>query len=187
MNKQVSSAQEILSAAKEIAYSQGISQVSIRRTAAACGIAVGTVYHYYADKSDLILAVLRDFWQRLYHGAQCAPAQAQGYLAFCQGFYTQLHQNLQAFARDFLSDMGGLDAHTRQRGRQMEEEVFAHIRWGMLGVLQADAPPAGGWAGQFTPEGLVDFTFAHMMLQLRAGQEDCPFLWALLGRLWQNQ
>ena len=60
MNKTATSRQALLEAAREIARRDGLEHISIRRTAAMCGVSVGTVYNYYPAKSDLILAVIED-------------------------------------------------------------------------------------------------------------------------------
>ena len=68
MNKTATSRQALLEAAREIARRDGLGHISIRRTAAMCGVSVGTVYNYYPAKADLVLAVIEDFWKRVFHG-----------------------------------------------------------------------------------------------------------------------
>ena len=73
MNKTATSRQALLEAAREIARRDGLGHISIRRTAAMCGVSVGTVYNYYPAKADLVLAVIEDFWKRVFHGGlSCA-------------------------------------------------------------------------------------------------------------------
>ena len=65
MNKTATSRQALLEAAREIARRDGLGHISIRRTAAMCGVSIGTVYNYYPAKADLVLAVIEDFWKRV--------------------------------------------------------------------------------------------------------------------------
>ena len=45
MNKTATSRQALLEAAREIARRDGLGHISNRRTAAKCGVSVGTVYN----------------------------------------------------------------------------------------------------------------------------------------------
>ena len=69
MNKTATSRQALLEAAREIARRDGLGHISIRRTAAMCGVSIGTVYNYYPAKADLVLAVIEDFWKRVFTAA----------------------------------------------------------------------------------------------------------------------
>ncbi|MFQ9681599.1 MAG: TetR/AcrR family transcriptional regulator [Ruthenibacterium lactatiformans] len=42
-----------MEAAREIARRDGLGHISIRRTAAMCGVSVGTVYNYYPPRRTL--------------------------------------------------------------------------------------------------------------------------------------
>lgn len=184
MNRPAASRESILLAAKEIAYSQGLSQVNIRRTAGACGIAVGTVYHYFSDKADLVVAILQDFWQQVFHGDLCAEGQWSSYVDFCGRFYEKLLANIQTFEKSFLQDLHSQEDAIRSKGRQVEEHFFGHIRQGMLGVLRQDEAISDRvWSTSFTREELVDFTFSNMMERLRKGEPQCSFLLETLRRL----
>lgn len=183
MNRPAASRETILAAAKRIAYSQGLSQVNIRKTAAECGIAVGTVYHYFNDKADLIVAILEDFWQKVFHDDLCVEEEWSSYIVFCKSFYDKLYVSLHTFEQGFLQELHAQEEAVRVRGRQTEERCFGHIRQGMLQVLQKDtAIPSRVWSESFTKEKLVEFTFSNMMDQLRAGNEHCCFLLELLRR-----
>lgn len=67
-NRPVIQKEQILEAAYRIATTQGLGALSIRAVAATCGVAVGTVYHSYPTKSDLVNDVVGLFWQRAFAG-----------------------------------------------------------------------------------------------------------------------
>lgn len=80
-NRPVISKDKILDAAYEIATTKGLGALSIRAVAAACGVAVGTVYNSYPTKSDLVNDVVGRFWQRAFSdrmGAVSAGGAASG-------------------------------------------------------------------------------------------------------------
>lgn len=41
----------ILEISKEIAYKEGLSEISMRKVASKCDIALGTIYNYYPTKT----------------------------------------------------------------------------------------------------------------------------------------
>lgn len=65
-NRSVVSKDQILDAAYDIATTQGLGALSIRAVAAACGVAVGTVYNSYPTKSELINDVVGKFWRQAF-------------------------------------------------------------------------------------------------------------------------
>lgn len=60
----------ILNSAKQKLFEEGYSAFSLRPVAMDCGIAVGTIYHYFENKDDLIAAVMLEDWK-------CAMAQME--------------------------------------------------------------------------------------------------------------
>ncbi|MGN0056177.1 MAG: TetR/AcrR family transcriptional regulator, partial [Atopobiaceae bacterium] len=66
MKPQATSTQQILQACRQIARAQGLGNISIRSAAAASGVAVGTIYHYFPSKEALLLAVTADVWSQIF-------------------------------------------------------------------------------------------------------------------------
>ena len=62
MPKQVIDKDKLIDQAYSIAAREGISALSVRKLAAACGIAVGSVYMYFPTKADLTAAVFTRFF-----------------------------------------------------------------------------------------------------------------------------
>ena len=171
MNKTATSRQALLEAAREIARRDGLGHISIRRTAAMCGVSVGTVYNYYPAKADLVLAVIEDFWKRVFHGGlSCDFTHGSDFSAVCGQIYTALRTHLAQFEHTFL--------------RELEMQYWEHIRAGMLAVLARDARVRpGAFTEAFTREQFVSFVFGTMMSMLRADREDASFLQEVVCRL----
>lgn len=66
MKPQATSTQQILQACRQIVRAQGLGSISIRSAAAASGVAVGTIYHYFPSKEALLLAVTADVWSQIF-------------------------------------------------------------------------------------------------------------------------
>ena len=72
MPKQVIDPEKLVSQAYAIASRDGISALSVRKVATACGIAVGSVYGYFPTKADLTAAVLTRFFEENLSDELCA-------------------------------------------------------------------------------------------------------------------
>ncbi|MEG2119120.1 MAG: helix-turn-helix domain-containing protein [Pseudoflavonifractor sp.] len=181
MNKIVTSRAQLLAAAKEIAYSQGLSHVSIRAVAASCGVAVGSLYNYFPTKADLIAAVMEDSWQGAIHRDTCRPEPGESFTAFVGRMYADLAQSLSAFRSDWLEEIGRLGAAERSAGRALESQCFSHMQNGLLLALRADPtahlpPPLAEEDGRL----FVAFVFRNLMHALRTQAPDCAYLCRLM-------
>lgn len=181
MNHTVTSREQLLAAAKEIAYGQGLSQVNIRAVASKCGVAVGSIYNYFPTKADLIAAVIEDFWRQAAHMESCLPTSGEPFPAYVGRLYGELRRNLSAFQSGWLAQIAALGAEERQKGRALEEKCFEHIKHGLLHALDAASSPL--LASESDRTAFVDFVFCNLLLLLRRGDEDCGYFQHILERL----
>ena len=61
-NKPTISKEIILDAACQLASEKGAGALNIRSVASRCGVAVGSVYNYYPNKSELVADAVEKFW-----------------------------------------------------------------------------------------------------------------------------
>ena len=66
MNKVVTSKDEILHRSQELIRERGLSAISIRSVAAACGVSVGSVYNYFDSKAELVSAAVESVWREIF-------------------------------------------------------------------------------------------------------------------------
>ena len=181
MNKSVISREQLLGAAKEIAYGQGLSQVNIRAVAAKCGVAVGSIYNYFPTKADLIAAVIEDFWRTAAHRETCAAQPGESYPRYVGRLYTELLKDLSLFQSGWLAQIATLGAEERQKGRELEAKCFAHLKDGLVHAMAQDPRTAqrrDEWAS------LTDLTFRTVMSLLREGAPDCAYFQRVLEALF---
>ena len=67
MNKVVTSKDEILHRSQELIRERGLSVISIRSVAAACGVSVGSVYNYFDSKAELVSAAVESVWREIFN------------------------------------------------------------------------------------------------------------------------
>lgn len=182
MNRSVTSKEQLLSAAREMAYANGLHSVNIRAIAARCGVAVGSIYNYYPTKADLIAAVIEDFWRQATHRDRCMPLLKEPFPDYVGRLYEELHQELEDFQAGWLEQISALSEEIRKKGRTLEAKCFAHIKEAMLLALEQD-----GCVSEDSPatnkEAFVEFTFHNLMLLLRSQQVSCRYFQQILTKI----
>lgn len=87
MNKVVTSKEELLDIAQQIVFQDGIDQLSIRKLAKKLNISVGAVYNYFPSKSDLLLAIVENFWKSMFHKDICTLSETLPFADFYELVY----------------------------------------------------------------------------------------------------
>lgn len=161
-----------------IAAQEGLSALSMRTVARECGVALGTLYNYYADKDALLIATVESIWQEIFHTDAGGLAE--------RPFPERVASLFDCIRRGTQRYPGFLSAHSmviagarRGEARRAMEACFAHMKAG----LQADcAVNPAAFSDAFTPSDLVDFALDHLLLLLMKGEEDCALLTEMLRR-----
>lgn len=123
MKPQATSTQQILQACRQIVRQKGLGSISIREAAAASGVAVGTIYHYFPSKEALLLAVTADVWSQIFgladdedgqdgqsaSKAQPCPEVAESFVSYVQQMFEGARSRLQEYP-------GFLGAHAASLG-----------------------------------------------------------------------
>lgn len=202
-NRPVVSKEQILDAAYDIATTQGLGALSIRAVAAACGVAVGTVYNSYPTKSELVNDVVGRFWQRALSGcmgsaSEDAKAGGAGdaagpgtcgvmvpkhddFVAFCRRLSSEMSRALEEFRADFLDGLTALGSYDLAVARRREAASFAHVRRGLQMALECDpAICRERLVGALAPDRVCDLVWETMVDAARHKKPLDETLFALL-------
>lgn len=99
--------QEILKQAREILYQEGCQALSIRKVAAACGIAVGTIYNYFPTKKELVTRIMADYWESYFQELERIDREEQDFYNKLRAIYNLLDTFVNTF-RDMWVDINAL-------------------------------------------------------------------------------
>ncbi len=183
MNTVVTSREAILAACRQTVASSGLSALNMREIAAQCHVAVGSIYHYFPSKAELMGAAVQDIWQYIFHAASQNQGPA-GFTEYVGWIYSLARQGEQEFPRFFSEHALGFTQGGRHKARERMENCFSHMKSGLLAVLQRDpAVDPRAFGEQFTREDFVDFVFSSLLACLAQGKEDCKFLLEVLRRV----
>lgn len=182
MHPKTISKEEILAAARELAQAEGLAALQIRAIAARAQISVGSVYHYFPHKSDLLAAVVASVWQEILHDGK-SPGPENDFCGFLEALFEKLKKGADKYPGFFAAHQEVFSEHGKDAALRQRQQVLAHIRQSLLEVLEKDKRiSAGAFSGDFTKKALVEFAFQNLLLLLREEAADCHILTVLLRR-----
>ena len=182
VNHTVTSREQLLAAAGEIAAGRGLAGLSIRALAARCGVAVGSIYNYFPTKADLVAALVEDFWRRTAHRTASTPLPGEAFPDYVGRLYGDLRASVEQFRAGWAAQLSALEPEALEQGRALERRCFVQMKRGLSSALeQSGAPAWGGPAAEAGP--FVDFVFRNLLALLREGEPDCAYFQRVLGAL----
>ena len=176
MPKQVIDPEKLVSQAYAIASSDGISALSVRKVATACGIAVGSVYGYFPTKADLTAAVLTRFFDENLSDELCAVRPGERFTSYVRRFREALRAARADMSVDWFAEMRRLPSAEQEALEAVRAPMLAHIGR----VLDADeAVVRSRLVGPMSAEALCRYVLRSIFASLMDGGE-CETLFALL-------
>ena len=180
MPKQVIDKDRLIEHAYSIAAREGISELSVRKLAAACGIAVGSVYMYFPTKADLTAAVFTRFFGQALFEECCKVDGRESFTDYVRKLAGALGEALAQMDVDWFAEMRRLPRSEHQALEAARAPMLAHMEQGLQHVLDADpAVVRSRLVGALSPEKLCPFVLGAIFTSLMEGS-DCEPLFALL-------
>ena len=176
MNKTVTSEEEILAAARALLLEKGTGALTMRSVAAACGVAVGSIYNYFPSKGALVGTTTEIF--RPFTAAPAYSSFADCAAALLAALADGNARHPGFFSVHALSFAAG----EKESGRALMARCFALLREKMLAALAADTQVRDGvFEGALSKEAFVDYVLQLAIMQQRRGSGEDAALLALIG------
>ena len=180
MPKQVIDPERLVSQAYAIASRDGISALSVRKVASACGIAVGSVYGYFPTKADLTAAVLTRFFDENLSDELCAVRPGERFTSYVRRFREALCAARSDMSVDWFTEMRRLPSGEHEALEAVRAPTLTHMERGLVRVLEMDeAVVRSRLLGPMGAEALCRYVLRAVFASLMAGDE-CETLFALL-------
>lgn len=169
----------LLDCAREMAETQGAAAITIRNLAQKAGVATGTVYNYFADKEEILLALTEQYWRKtLQELADVLTADS-----FCGQLgqsYAFLSERVNRGAGRLMGSLGEAQTAGQQRMAAMQAE----LEQSLLRRLEQDTHiPDSVWSDSFTKQQFVRFVRTNLIAQLRSKAPDLRFFMEIVERI----
>lgn len=168
----------ILESASKIALEQGLNKVNIRAVAKSSNISIGSVYNYYPNKSNLLIAIIEKFWIDAFKLIDFSNLIHLDFYEKITVIYTTLYDHLQGFRKNLLDGMADLNIEEKKMGRKREMEYFSKIEETLNKMLTEK-----NIDNRFTNEKLSKFIMNNMMLMLKNNDKDIDFFISILKKI----
>lgn len=177
----------ILSSAKEIAIEEGITKINIRSVAKKSGISIGTVYNYYPTKTDLLIAVIEDFWGEVFAKIDIDTLGNRNFYEKIEEVYNQLYLHLHNFKENWLEQISLLNSQEKKFGKKKEAEYFVKVCRMIILFMDMDTSISDDvWKNGISKEKTAEFIFDNMILMLKKDERDFGFFLAILKKIMSN-
>jgi AcrR family transcriptional regulator len=119
----------ILDAARDLFSRQGYHKTTMPEIAKAAGASVGLIYYHFANKADILVAIVKEFHDAglaALAGADDATDPAERLDAAVRALYTAFDRFSKVFVI-LYKDLAALNREERQRIYALEEETVNHV------------------------------------------------------------
>lgn len=137
MNKTVTSKEEILEVSRTIAAREGITAVNMRTVAAGCGIALGSLYNYFASKAELLSATVEAVWADIFPIEKISE-ECENIVEYLKMLLESAEESKEQYPQFFSMHALSFAAGDKQTGRKTMEEYFRKIKQQMICFLRND-------------------------------------------------
>lgn len=169
--KDENSHEKLLDSAKQIAAASGPDSITIRAVAKKAGIATGTVYNYFSNKDDILLALTEEYWRNTLLEIKDAIT-AESFCEQLNEIYLFLSKRIHQSAGMLMSSLRNVEIIGRDRMQSMQHELAKTL----IQHMDADNSIRQDiWSETFTKEQYANFIVMNMMLLLQMKSHDIQF------------
>lgn len=184
MNTGVTSKEAILQVCREIVARDGLKALNMRSVAGKCRIALGTLYNYYSNKDELLLATVESVWKDIFHRkTDLGSDNRASFPRYVEAIFLSVRKGAEEYPDFFAAHSIVIAGPQKGKAKGMMEAYFVHIKQSMRKVLDADPDvDQSRFSDTFSKAEFLDFVLDHMILLLAEGKTDCRVLTEIIRR-----
>lgn len=168
----------LLNSARYIADTEGIYAVNIRSIAKKAGVATGTVYNYFSNKDEILLALTEEYWKQTLHELKALDS-AGSFCGQLRVIFAFLKERIDQSAGKLMNSLGNVEMTGQARMETMQSELEAAL----IQRMEQDADVRKDiWNETFTKEQFARFLMLNMMMLLKMDAPDIEFLIIIMKR-----
>lgn len=158
----------LLDCAHSLVETEGIEALNIRSLAQRAGVATGTVYNYFSNKEDILLALTETYWRKTLSEMkdEIAAGSFSQQLLEIYGF---LKERIDYSAGKLMGSLTGVEAAGQQRMAAMQQGLERElVCW-----MRADEDIRNDiWNTEFTMERYAHFVMMNLLILLKEETPD---------------
>lgn len=177
MNPEITSKEEIMLVCRRIAAEKGLKALSMRAVAGECGIAPGTLYNYFTDKEELLIAAIASVWQDIFSlTEQEENSPPLLFSEYVEKVFANVCRRFRDYPDFFTAHSVAVTENGKDRAKSAMEHCTEKIRDSLLDALRRDNTVSDNAFGEsFSEESFVEFVLDSIILLL-IQQKSCDTL-----------
>lgn len=182
MNPPNTSREEIMRVSRKIVSEKGLPALNMRALAKECGIALGTLYNYYSDKDELVVAAIESVWQDILE--KSAPDSGVRFSQYVTHIYARILSGLKYYPDFFAAHSISVAGSAKGKARGTMDRCFGKIRGELHAALREDKNVDRSiFSETFREEDLIGHILDTITISIINGKPDCATLTEILDRL----
>lgn len=182
MNPPNTSREEIMRVSRKIVSEKGLPALNMRALAKECGIALGTLYNYYSDKDELVVAAIESVWQDILE--KSVPDSRVSFSQYVTHIYARILSGLKYYPDFFAAHSISVAGSAKGKARGMMERCFGKIRGELNAALREDKNVDRSiFSETFREEDLIGHILDTITISIINGRPNCATLTEILDRL----
>lgn len=183
MNTGITSKETILQVCRDIVASRGLSAVNMRSVADECHIALGTLYNYYANKDELLLAIVEDIWKDIFHMNHGCSTDFS-FPEYVEYIFECVQKGSENYPDFFTAHSISIASSGKEKAKSTMKHCFDHIKEALLEVLLADSKVSvEAFSASFEKSDFIDFVLDNILLLLVQRKTSCKLLKEIIERI----
>ena len=184
MNISVTSKEAIMAVCRNIVASKGLNALNMRAVADECNIALGTLYNYFSDKDELLIATVESVWKDIFHGNMIRnPENRQSFPAYVGDLFACIQRGTEAYPNFFTAHSISIAQEKKGEAKSTMAHYFAHMKNGMSDILKNDKNVSDhAFSASFTESDFIDFILDNLFLLFVQGKTNCDALMEIIRR-----
>ncbi len=168
----------LLNSAQSIADTEGIEAVNIRSIAKKAGIASGTVYNYFSNKDEILLALTEEYWKQTLQEMK-TEITADSFCGQLQQIFYYLKERIDQSAGKLMNSLGNVE----MAGQANMASMQSVLETALIRSMEQDADIRKDvWDETFTKEQFARFIMMNMMMLLKTHAPDITFFIRIIKR-----
>lgn len=181
VNPKITSKEEILSTCRRIVSKESLNALSMRHVAEVQNIALGSLYHYFSSKEEMITAVVESVWLDIFH------LQEDHFFASFPAYVTWLEQCVKDSKKEYpnfsMAHSMSFASSAKPEAKAAMMHCFAQLKQGMAQALDADYKiRKDAFDNKFTKNEFVDFVFSSFYVSLLQSTDNKQTLLQVIDR-----
>ena len=169
---------------RRIAAEKGLKALSMRAVAGECGIALGTLYNYFSNKEELLIAAIASVWEDIFRLAdkdETTPPLT--FPEYVEKLFTNVSERFREYPDFFTAHSAAVASSGKGKAKNEMENCTEKIKTALLSVLHKDnSVNHKAFCDGLSEKGFVELVLDSIILLLMQ-QKSCDTLIAVIRKV----